>query len=361
MKPMTGKERFINTLALKPVDHSPCYEDLWGETFHLWHDDGLIPDDYVPHFNLDLRRAGWLNSTADLDFKPVVLEETEDTQLILDGNGAQLRQHRRNSTTPEHVNFSVTERLAWEEKAKPLLLKTDRRRFNLEEYRKERAIAEKNQEFFCWCGVGPFEQMHPICGHEHMLVGMALDPDWVKDMVMTYVDMTIRHLEILFAEGGLPDGAFIFEDMGFKERPFMSPEMYEDIVEPGHKRLFDYLHGKGLKVIVHSCGFVEPLVPGLIRSGMDCLQAMEVKAGMDMPRLAKQYGKQIAFFGGVDARALISNDRAILDAEMDRAILPLMEMGCSYILHSDHSIPPEVKYETLQYFFERGRQMTSRK
>lgn len=361
MKPMTGKERFTNTLALKPVDHSPCYEDLWGETFHLWHNAGLIPDDYVPHFNLDLRRAGWLNSTADLDFKPVILEETEDTQLILDGNGAQLRQHRRNSTTPEHVNFSVTERLAWEEKAKPRLLKTDRRRFNLEEYRKERVIADKNQEFFCWCGVGPFEQMHPICGHEHMLVGMALDPDWVKDMVMTYVDLTIRHLDILFAEGGLPDGAFIFEDMGFKERPFMSPEMYEDIVEPGHKRLFGYLHGKGLKVIVHSCGFVEPLVPGLIRAGMDCLQAMEVKAGMDMPRLAKQYGKQIAFFGGVDARALISNDRAILDAEMDRAILPLMEMGCSYVLHSDHSIPPEVKYETLQYFFERGRRMTARK
>jgi uroporphyrinogen-III decarboxylase len=88
---------------------------------------------------------------------------------------------------------------------------------------------------------------------------------------------------------------------------------------------------------------------------------MEVKAGVNMPRLAKQYGKQIAFFGGIDARALISNDFAIIDAEMDRAIAPLMEMGCSYVLHSDHSIPPEVKFETLQYFFERGRRMTTRR
>jgi len=361
MKTMTGKERFTNVLALNPVDHSPCHEDLWPETQKLWQDVGLLKGDFIEQFKIDLRTGGWPNNKVDLDFNPVVIEEDEDTQLILDGNGAQLRRHKKHSTTPEHVSFSITERPAWEEQAKPKLIQTDRRRIDIENYRKRRALADKNQEFFCWAGVGPFEQIHPLCGHEHMLVGMALDPDWVKDMVMTYVDMTIRHLEILFAEGGLPDGAFIYEDMGFKERPFMSPEMYEEIVEPGHKRLFDFFHSKGLKVIVHSCGFVEPLVPGLIRAGMNCLQAMEVKAGMNMPRLAKRYGKQIAFFGGVDARALISNDRAILDAEMDRAISPLMEMGCSYIIHSDHSIPPEVKFETLEYFFERGRELTTRR
>ncbi len=361
MKAMTGKERFINTLNLKPVDHSPCFEHLWGETHKLWTDTGLLKGDFIEQFKLDLRAGGWPNSTVDLDFTPVVLDETEDTQLILDGNGAKLRRHKKHSSTPEHVDFTVTERDAWEATSKPRLILTDRRRIDIEGYRAARAQAAKNQEFFCWNGAGPFEQMHPLCGHEHMLVGMALDPDWVKDMVMTYVDMSIRHLEILFAEGGLPDGAFVYEDMGFKERPFMSPEMYEEIVEPGHKRLFDFFHGKGLKVIVHSCGFVEPLVPGLIRAGMNCLQAMEVKAGMNLPRLAKQYGKQIAFFGGVDARALISNDRAILDAEMDRTIAALMDMGCSYVIHSDHSIPPEVKFETLQYFFERGRRMTTRR
>jgi len=361
MSPMTGKERFFNTLNLKPVDHSPCHENLWPETSKLWQDTGRLTGDFIEQFKLDLRSGGGLNYTADLDFTPVVLEETEDTRLVLDGNGARLRRHKKHSATPEHVGFTVTERNGWESTIKPRLLLTDRRRINVDSYRTGRALAAKNQEFFCWHGVGPFELMHPLCGHEHMLAGMALDPDWVKDMVLTYVDLTLRHLDILFAEGGLPDGAFVYEDMGFKERPFMSPDMYRDIIEPGHKRLFDYFHSKGLKVIVHSCGFVEPLVPGLIRAGMDCLQAMEVKAGMNMPRLAKLYGKQIAFFGGVDVRALISNDRAILDAEMDRAIVPLMDMGCSYVVHSDHSIPPEVTFETLEYFFERGRRITARR
>jgi uroporphyrinogen decarboxylase len=231
----------------------------------------------------------------------------------------------------------------------------DRRRIPFESYRQAKAFAAEKQRFFCWGGVGPFEQIHPVCGHEYMLMGMALDPDWVKDMVHVYVDLTINHLELLFAEEGKPDGMFFYEDMGFKYRPFMSPSMYEEIIMPGHKRLFDFSHSLGCKVIVHSCGYVEPLVPGLIEAGMDCLQAMEVKAGMDLPKLFKRFGDRISFFGGVDVRCLISNNRAMIDEEMDRKILPVVTNGGGYILHSDHSEPPEVDYETMRYFVERGR------
>jgi uroporphyrinogen decarboxylase len=193
-----------------------------------------------------------------------------------------------------------------------------------------------------------------------MLMGMALDPDWVLDMVMTYARFTIMHLEVLFAEEGLPDCMWFYEDMGFKDKPFMSPDMYENLVVPGHKLLFDYAHAKGLKVVVHSCGFVEPLVPGLIRAGMDCLQAMEVKAGMDMPRLARKFGEQIAFCGNIDIRIIASNDRKLIDEELNRKILPVLKMGGGYILHSDHSIPPEVEYDTLQWFFQHGKRITER-
>ena len=229
------------------------------------------------------RSGGWLNSTADLDFTDQVIEETEETILELDGNGAKLRWWKNKSGTPEHVDFTVKDRESWEELIKPHLLKLDRRRIPFEGYRNAKKQAAEEQRAFCWAGVAPFEQMHPVCGHEYMLMGMALDPDWVKDMVMTYADFTIRHLEVLFAEEGTPDAMWFYEDMGFKEKPFMSPAMYEEIMLPGHKKLFDFAHAWGCKVIVHSCGYVEPLVPGLIEAGMDCLQAMEVKAGMDLP------------------------------------------------------------------------------
>ena len=356
---MTSIERMAQTLARKPVDHTPIAVSPWGPTVARWRREGhLQPDeDVAEHFGQDLRSGGWLNSVVDLDFQPVTLEETEETILQLDGNGARLRRHKLHDSTPEHVGFTVTDRHTWEEFAKPRLVNLDRRRVSFEGYREARRFAAEKQRFFCWAGVAPFEQMHPVCGHEFMLMGMALDPDWVRDMVQTYTDLTLKHLEVLVAEEGKPDGMFFYEDMGFKQRPFMSPAMYREIIQPGHQRLFDFAHSLGCRVIVHSCGYVEPLVPGLIEAGMDCLQAMEVKAGMDLPRLFERFGDRISFYGGVDVRALISNDRAAIDAEMDTKILPVVTGGGGYILHSDHSEPPEIDYETMCYFVERGRRL----
>ena len=359
---MTHKERFLNALNHKPVDILACGDSLWGETRRKYNEQGKMQQeqDACLHYHMSWRNGGWLNSCADLDFEDEVIEETEETILKLNGNGAKLRHWKNKSGTPEHVDFTVKERRGWEKLVKPHLLDVDRRRIPFESYREAKKQAADEQRMFCWAGVAPFEQMHPVCGHEYMLMGMALEPDWVKDMVQTYADFTIRHLEVLFAEEGTPDGFWFYEDMGFKEKPFMSPAMYGDIVQPGHARLFDYAHSKGCKVVVHSCGYVEPLVPGLIEAGMDCLQAMEVKAGMDLPKLAARFGDRISFCGGIDIRVVASNDRAAIDEELDRKIRPVLEMGSGYILHSDHSIPPEVEHDTLKYFFDHGRRITER-
>ena len=358
---MTSIERVANTLDLKSVDQIPVAVSPWGATVKRWRDEGHLAEDedVQEHFGQDLRSGGWLNSVGNLDFEPVVLEETEETKLVLDGNGAKLRRHKLHDSTPEHVDFTVKDRSGWQETIRPNLVDVDRRRVPFEGYRNAKKSAAEKERFFCWAGVAPFEQMHPVCGHEYMLMGMAADPDWISDMVMTFSRLTVNHLEVLFAEEGVPDGMFFYEDMGFKHKPFMSPRMYEEIIQPGHKLLFDFAHSKGCKVIVHSCGFVEPLVPGLIEAGMNCLQAMEVKAGMDMPRMFKNFGDHIAFYGNIDVRTLISNDREKIDEELLKKIPPVTHNGGGYILHSDHSEPPEVDYETMQYFLNRGREVAA--
>ena len=359
---MTHKERMLNALSRKSVDKFPHGDGLWGETRQKYIAEGKLgkDEDECTHFDMSWRGGGWLNSTGDLDFQDQILEETEETRLVLNGNGAILRSWKHRTGTPEHVDFKVKERSAWEDMIKPKLLTVDRRRIPFEWYRNEKTLARAGDRAVCWIGMAPFEQMHPLCGHEHMLAGMALDPEWVLDMVMTFSRMAIKHLDILFAEEGLPDFIWFFEDMGFKDKPFMSPTMYEELVMPGHKLLFDYAHARGLKVVVHSCGFIEPLVPGLIKAGMDCLQAMEVKAGMDLARLAARFGDQITFCGGIDVRILATNDRDLIEAEINRKILPVLKGGSGYIVHSDHSIPPDVEYDTLRWFFERASTIVSR-
>lgn len=354
MKGMTGIERMTNILARKPVDRIGLYEHFWGDTQARWRSEGHISgeQDLADHFDYDMEEAWVFNTVADLDYVREVLEETEDTILTKDGNGAVLRTHKRHDATPEHVDFTVKDRNGWEEFVKPKL-KPERRRINFEGYRRAKSRAREKQRFFVWSGTNVFELMHPVCGHEYMLVGMALDPDWIKDMVQVYAQLTIDLQEILFAEEGEPDGIWYYEDMGFKQRPFMSPAMYKEIIQPGHTLTIDYAKSKGLPVIMHSCGYVEPLIGGMLEAGIDCLQVIEIKAGMDLLKLYRDYGDRLSFMGGIDVRELYSNDLDRVDAELE-AKIPIVKGNHGYALHSDHSIPDTVDYETYSHFVEKG-------
>jgi len=354
---MTSHERVSNILHRKPVDRIGVFEHFWGDTRKRWAANGHLSIDEAPHdhFGYDLQTQWCFNLTADLDATPEVLEETEETILTRDGNGATLRRHKLHDSTPEHVDFAVKDRDGWESLIKPMI-KADRRRINFEAYRKAKAAASKANRFFCWSGVNVFELMHPVCGHEHMLVGMALDPDWVRDMADTYARVTVELQETLFAEEGYPDGIWFYEDMGFKQRPFMSPAMYQSIIEPAHKETISFAKAHHLPVIMHSCGYVAPLVPHMIEAGIDCLQVIEVKAGMDLLRLHRDFGDRLSFMGGIDVRALYTNDRATIDNELSSKI-PVVKNGFGYVLHSDHSIPETVDYETYRYFVNRGLEL----
>jgi len=357
MSKMNGYERMNCILNHKKPDRIGVFEGFWGDTHREWVKRGWVKegDDFTELFDFDLRQAGTHRLVADLDFEPVIVEETEDTYVKRDGNGALLRHHKHHDTTPEHVDFLVKDRAGWEEHIKPKLI-ADRRRINFDGYRATKEKCKREGRLFCWSGAQVFELMHPVCGHEYMLMGMALDPDWVKDMVNTYAKLIVDLQEIVFAEEGLPDAIWYYEDMGFKERPFMSPAMYNEIVKPGHKLCFDYAHSKNLKVIVHSCGFVEPLIPGLIEAGMDMLQVIEVKAGMDLLRIYKNFGEKISLMGGMDVRTLYSNDFKIIDKELESKI-PIVKQGFGYALHSDHSIPNTVNYDSYVHFIDYGREL----
>lgn len=354
---MTGKERTIQILKHQKTDRIGLYEHYWNDTHKAWHEAGYLKENesFEDHFGYDMQESWAFNLTADLDFKTQVVAETEDTITYLDGNGAVLKRHKHHDTTPEHIDFLVKEREDWEERIKPLLT-PDPRRINFEGYRLAKQEAEKHGRFFMWSGVNAFECIHPMCGHENMLVGMALDPEWVKDMADTYAKLTVELQQMLFDQEGAPDGIWYYEDMGFKGSPFMSPAMYRELIQPAHKYTIDYAKSKNLPVIMHSCGYVEPLLPGMIEAGIDCLQVIEIKAGMDLLKLHKQYGHQISFMGGIDVRTLYSNDRSIIDRELESKI-PIVKEGFNYFLHSDHSIPKTVNYDTYCYFLERGLEL----
>ena len=96
---------------------------------------------------------------------------------------------------------------------------------------------------------------------------------------------------------------------------------------------------------MHSCGNINALIPDIIDAGVDALNPLEVKAGMDAIALKRQYGDALVLHGGINA-VLWSDQHQIVD-EINR-LVPILKENGGYIFSSDHSIPNDVSLENFQ-------------
>jgi uroporphyrinogen decarboxylase len=94
---------------------------------------------------------------------------------------------------------------------------------------------------------------------------------------------------------------------------------------------------------MHSDGDMCRFIPRLIESGVQVLQPLEAKAGLDVRKLAGEYGRTLALMGNIDVRKM-SGTAAEIEEEV-RSKLTVAMQGGGYIYHSDHSVPPTVSFE----------------
>ena len=126
-----------------------------------------------------------------------------------------------------------------------------------------------------------------------------------------------------------------FDDLGYRNTSLFSPKLYKELILEAHRLICDYFHNKDIKVFLHSCGCVKELIPYFIEAGIDCLQPLEVKAGMDIIELKKEYGEKLAFMGGIDVRLMSGDNPARIEEEI-KTKFEIAKKGGGYIYHSDH-------------------------
>jgi uroporphyrinogen decarboxylase len=188
-----------------------------------------------------------------------------------------------------------------------------------------------------------------MAGFEPVIFAFTENPEWVKDMFKKYLDMSIALFDFIWDEGYHFDSIFWYDDMGYKGTTFFSNEMYAELLQPFHKRAIDWAHDRGIKAHLHSCGNIMKRVPQLVDIGLDCLNPIEIKAGMDIKALKRDYGNKLAFHGGADALILDKPDKIIPYIE---EALPIVKEQGGYIFSSDHSIPNTVSLDTYRQIVE---------
>ncbi|MCX8052889.1 MAG: hypothetical protein N3B12_03705 [Armatimonadetes bacterium] len=190
-------------------------------------------------------------------------------------------------------------------------------------------------------------------GLEQVLMAMADDPAWAYEMFMSTADLAIEGLEYLLGNGLEFDAAFVTEDMGFKGRAFFSPRAYREMIMPCHQRFCEFCHERGIKAMLHTCGNNMELVPLYIEAGFDVLNPLEVKAGMDIFTLKKNFGDALVLWGDIDVRAIAHPNVAVLEQEI-REKVTMAKQGGGYVFSSDHSISDGVSLEKYRQMLELG-------
>ncbi|MBN2447051.1 MAG: hypothetical protein JXO22_10010 [Phycisphaerae bacterium] len=367
MNNMTSRERVARILARQPVDRVPRFDWYWDETAvefkaalgPLYDDKAAAActggkfgsvDNYTlwEYYDFDISQTAWPDFRLTLT-KPEILDESDEWVLLRDANFAELRWWKHKMGTPEHVRFGIDTPEKWAEVKHLLTPSKDRIRWD--EFWPRYHRAKARDRFVCYAAVEIFESVKDILGHEIMLKAMIRNPKWLHDVFDTYTTLQIQMFELAEAEGMVCDGAFIYGDMAYKTGPFMSPRHYREFSYPYHKRYFDEFHKRGMPVLFHSDGDIRPVIPDLIKAGVDAINPLESRAGMDVRELAPQYGDQLSFCGNIDVTVLTTNDREKVYHEVSTKLAAGMAKNC-YIYHSDHSIPPGVTLDTYHYVLQ---------
>lgn len=345
---LTTKERFKRMFEHREADRVPIIDSPWEGTIARWKREGMPNNaDWRDYFGVD--KAEYIGIDITPRYEEKVLEETDRYRIVTSPWGVTMKEFKEMDSTPEFLDFKVNTSEAWEEAKKRMSV--DRDRINWKYLEKNYPIWQKENRWIeggFWFG---FDVTHSwMAGTETILIAMLEEPEWVMDMFETYLNSSIAHMDMLWDAGYTFDAINWYDDMGYKGTPFFSNAIYKELLQPFHKKAVEWAHNKGIYARLHSCGDIMKLLPDVLDTGIDALNPIEVKAGMEPLTIKKEYGDRLVLHGGINA--VLWDDKEAIISEIDRLVPALKENG-GYIFSSDHSIPNSVSLENFKAIIER--------
>jgi uroporphyrinogen decarboxylase len=348
---MTARQRVLTALNHQEPDRVPRYDYFWPEFIAAWRAQKRLPPPADPADDLDIATYYGIDfciAAADESPWPSrarTLKEGATEVIRLDGWGRTerivpgavfsewLSHPVGEETDPEHLRFDSP---------------SDDNR-----YRSFLALVAARREAQCVFAKtgGPFQRACQLRGEVEFLMDLVSNPGFARALLERVTDHLIQiGLESLRRGDLYETGIWIYDDIGTNERTIMGPRTYEKMIYPYMKRMCQaYKEAGAAKIIFHSDGRIEdPILDLLLDCGVDGIQPVEPKAGMDVVRLRRKYGHRLALLGGMDnAHLLPRGDRA----EIARAVAHVLSAGHGGGLAiGSHSIGPDISVETYDYY-----------
>ena len=359
-------KRFIDCMEYRPSDRRPNHElGVWPQTVERWRSEAPQAIEGFTwnwfhgedKLGLDKRRYIPVNYGFIPPFEPVVIEETDEYEIVRNSQGITTKALKAGSIggarmcMDQYLDFPVKT---------PADFAEIRRR--LQPGLPERYPLEGDRTLESWldntcplvlgenCAANGFYwRAREFMGTEALSYAWFDYPQLMHEMMEFYADFIIETSRPVLEKISV-DYFTLNEDLSMKSGPLLSPEVYRKFIFPHLKRMVAFFRDHGTRYFaIDTDGDPTPLVRLFMDAGVDTLWPIERAANIGPVELRRRFGKDLRLWGGVDKRVLPRGPAAIR-AHL-RELIPLIEEG-GYIPTIDHTVPPDVSWDNFRYYMD---------
>ncbi len=343
-EPVTSRERVMAALDHRKPDRMPVFNSFWPEFKVQWLEQKpketcCSVEDY---YGIDIQICA-ADETPFPSRKEIVWQQGMET-LSRDGYGRLVRSVL-GAYFDEYLEYPIAGPEDLE--ANPFDSADLASRYGHFVKKVKRQSAKR----CCFCKVGgPYLRAANLRGETQFLIDIVTDPPFAREMADRMADFLTAIGLASLARGDLYDtGIWIYDDIAYNHNPMFSPASFEEVFLPAYKRMISAFKGAGAnKVILHSDGNIFPVLDMLVDAGIDGINPVEPRAGMDVIQLKKKYGERLSMVGGMCNAFVLPKGT---DEEIRMETLRILDAGREGgIVIGTHSIGPDVPISSYDLF-----------
>jgi len=221
----------------------------------------------------------------------------------------------------------------------------------------QRLRAQSNRAILGIFGGNLLEMGQFFYRNDNFLMMLAGNPGRAHEFLDRIVAIHLANLERFLGAAGPHIDIIVFgDDLGMQSGPQISPKMYREFFQPRESVLWRRAKelAPHIKVKLHCCGGVRPLLPGLIEAGLDAINPVQISCrGMNPEELKREFGAQLTFWGGgCDTQNVLTHGTRAQVRDHVLRLLEIWRPGGGYVFQQVHNILAHVPPANVVAMFD---------
>ena len=373
---MTPRDSALSALDYGAWDELPlAHFGFWRETLEKWVSEGRLRPDEIEGIGDGSPVSTLIGKKLGFDFnwgdcfplasglfpafpEKVLLVRDDGTEEVRNADGAIVLRRPGATGIPSEIGHALVDRPSWEAEFLP--------RLAFSEARIDDGLlasmpppADRAGPLGLYCG-SLYGIIRNWLGIEGLAYLTADDPELYREIIDTVGGLVLACVRALLARRSDFDCLSFWEDICFKNGPLVVPSQFRELVGPWYRKVCAEASATGIRFRYVDCdGVIADLVPTWLENGVNAMFPIEYGTWRgSIAGLRERFGRELRGVGGMDKSAF-SRDRTSIDAELER-LRPLVDLG-GYLPCPDHQIPPDAKWDLVEYYCDRFRETFRRR